>query len=83
MKRLPRRREYLEIFFGIHASLKDGQHLPQRPSKKTNSDISNSRLHFTYSQANTPAPRKADISTVSKKTCYKARQVRQQKRYLS
>ena len=66
MEGLPRRREYLEIFFGSHTSLENGQHLSQGPPGEANNDISTPGLRFAYGQANNPAPRKARIRTTNR-----------------
>ena len=60
MKRLPERRERLETFLDSHASLEDGQHFPQGPSKEADSNISTSGLRFDHGQANNLAPCKRE-----------------------
>ena len=76
MEKLLGRREYLKNFLGSYTSLKDGQHLPQRPFKEANNNISTPGLCSTYGQVNNSAPRKAKTRTSNKKTRYKACQVR-------
>ena len=74
MEGLPRRKEYLETFFGSHAPPKNGQYLPQEPFRKTDSNINTLRLCSTHCQANNPAPHKAGTKISSKN--YNMRQVR-------
>ena len=66
IEELPGRREYLETFFGSHASPEDGQHLPQGPSGEADSDISTPGLHFAYGQANNPAAHEAKTRATNK-----------------
>ena len=56
MKRLSERKKHLKTFLGHHVLQEDGQHLPQGPSGKANSDISHSGLCSAHGPANNPAP---------------------------
>lgn len=76
MEELPEKREYLRTFFGSYASSENGQHLLQGLSRETDSNISTPILCSTYGQAKNPALYKAETRTTSKRTQYKARQVR-------
>ena len=66
MEGLPKKKEYLRIFLGHHASLEDGQHLLQGLLREVNSNINTFRLHSAHGQANNPAPRKAETKVTNK-----------------
>ena len=66
MKRLPRRREHLGIFFNSYAPLEDGPNLPHRPSKKADSDISTFGLCSTHDQANNLALCNVEIRVIDR-----------------
>ena len=73
MERLPGRREYLGTFFGGHAPLEDGQHLPQGSPGEADSDISTSGLRSAHGQADNPALHQTKARTTNR-MCYKAHQ---------
>ena len=66
MEGLPKRKEHLGTFFGSHASPKNCQHLPQKPSRKTDSNISISGLCFAYGQTNNPDRRKIETRAIDR-----------------
>ena len=79
MEELPRKREHVEIFFDSHASLEDGQHLPQEPPKEADSNSNTFGFHSAHGQVKNPAPCKLE-TRAAKKTRYEAYQVRWQGR---
>lgn len=52
IKELFRRKKYIKTILSNYTPLEDSQHLLQRLSRETNSDINTSRLCSTYNQAN-------------------------------
>ena len=73
----------MKTFFGSHIPPENSQHLLQRLSKEANSDITIPGLCSTYGKANNQAFYKAKTKITGKKTRYKVRQIREQRRYLS
>lgn len=67
IEKLLRRRKHLEIIFSGYVSLKNGQHLLQKPSREANSNISTPGLCSTHDKANSQALCKVETKTSSKK----------------
>lgn len=77
MKKLPKRRKYLESIFSNHASPEDSQHLLQGPFGEVDNNINTLGLRSTHSKANSQAPREAETKMLTKRR-YKACQVERQ-----
>ena len=67
MKKLLRKRKYLETILSSHISPKNGQHLSQETFGEVNSNIHILRLRSTNSKANNQDPCKVEIRTPSKR----------------
>ena len=67
MKKLSKRRKYLGTIFSSHIPSKDGQYLPQKPSKEAKNNVSISKIRFTNGKANSQVPYKVKIKTSNKK----------------